>query len=128
MSEERRTREELLQELAQRRREVAELEQRLELGKKATTAPAAATRQDRIPLDTTIEFIGDFDVAKARGVDLSEGGVCFELDEDLPFEMRFKMDGKEQTRRARCVWLRSKPDKGYFLGLQFIEPEPGESF
>lgn len=122
---------ELRAEVNRLRGYVAELEDRLRrLAGEGSSAEevSAANRQPRMPLDARIEFIGDFDVARARGIDLSDGGVCFEVEDDLPFEMRFKIDGKEQMRRARGVWMRRKPEGGYLLGLQFIDPEPGESF
>lgn len=123
---------ELLAEIGELRRRLGDLEERAAAGTGAKeseeSAEPAMPRSQRLPLDARIEFIGDFDVALARGVDHSAGGLCFELDDDLPFEMRFSLDGQEQMRRARCVWLRRKPEGGYFIGLEFIEPEPGENF
>lgn len=85
---------------------------------------AYVLRQDRRPLEAEIEFIGDFDVVKARGIDLSEGGICFELDEPLLFDMRFTLEGQEYRRNAHLVWMRSLSGSRYRLGLKFL---PGSS-
>jgi len=46
-------------------------------------------RSTRNEIETTIQFIGDFGLVKAKGLDLSNGGIGFELEEDIPFDMEF---------------------------------------
>ena len=87
--------------------------------------PDGRARQDqRMLIRTQIELIGDFDIVRARGVDLSEGGIGFELDDDLPFEMRFTLDGRVYQKRARLVWVDRRAKGGIRLGLEFIPPQP----
>jgi hypothetical protein len=81
------------------------------------------SRPARQSLDEPIEFIGDFDVVRATGIDLSVGGICFEVHRPLGFEMRFEADGAIRQERAELVWLRRLPDGGYRLGLRFVTPE-----
>ena len=80
--------------------------------------------QERQPLQTSIEFIGDFDIVVASGVDLSEGGICFELAEGLPFEMRFERDGTAHQKRAQLVWVKRLPKGSYRFGFTFVPSEP----
>lgn len=119
---------ELRAEVAGLRQRVAELEEKLARALKPVAAQPTVQRLPRVSLDSRIEFIGDFDVALATGIDISESGVAFEVDHELPFEMRFMEDGQPRMRRARCVWMRRKPDGGCQFGLEFIEPESGTEF
>ena len=95
-------------------RRKAELEVRL--GRRAPPV----RREDRRRMDAQIEFIADFDIVQAKGIDLSEGGICFEVREELPFEMRFEIGEKEYRKRARLVWLERLQEGGYRLGFEFI--------
>lgn len=128
MAEREKSPEELSAEVAGLQERLAELEERLALARKPAVAEPPVQRLPRASMDAKIEFIGDFDVALASGVDISDSGVAFEVDYDLPFEMRFVVDGQPRTRRARCVWMRRKPEGGCQFGLEFIEPEPGPEF
>ncbi len=78
----------------------------------------------RTGLRMDIEFIGDFDILRAKGVDFSEGGMSLDTSERLPFEMQFELDGERYRRRARLVWVRRLPDGGYRFGLEFVPSEP----
>lgn len=118
-------REEAIEETEALRRRVAELESLI------TVLESKIGRKDEIPkeraprteINTSIEFIADFDVVEAKGINLSESGICFELNEDLPFEMQFSLEGKTHRHRARLVWARRLCKGGYRFGLQFIPPE-----
>ena len=85
-------------------------------------------RAQRRELDAEIEFIGDFDLVSARGVDISEGGICFEVGEGFPFEMQFQWDGEEHRHRARLVWMKRLEDGSYRCGFEFVSPEPHPAF
>ena len=82
-------------------------------------------RQKRVELQTDIEFIGDFDIVRAKGVDLSEGGICFEVSEALPFEMQFELEGEKHRHRAHLVWMKRLRNGGYRFGFRFV---PSESY
>jgi hypothetical protein len=121
------SREELEAEVVALRRQVAELEARL-AGAALRGSICPVERPPRLPLASDVEFMGDFDVLRARGVNISEQGICFEVHEELPFEMRFDLHGRTQTRRAHCVWVRRLPAGGCHLGLRFVPPKPEEKF
>lgn len=120
------SREELEAELVALRQRVAELETQLAGARDIGRCPLE--RPLRRPLEAEVEFIGDFDVLRARGVNISDEGICFEVQEELPFEMRFALQGQLQTKRAHCVWVRRLPAGGYHLGLRFVPPKPGAEF
>lgn len=83
-----------------------------------------AQRPKREPFHAGIECIGDFDILNAEGIDLSEGGICFELAGALPFEMRFETgenDEKEtEEHRAHLVWIRELDEGRFRLGFRFV--------
>lgn len=113
-----RTREEVTAEISALRQRLAELE------REAGPDP----RTQRAELQTAIEFIGDFDVLQAEGVDLSEGGIGFELRQPLPFEMRFVFDGRPRQHRAHLVWMKLTEGGGCRCGFKFDLPEASAEF
>ena len=125
MDNHRKNEEELEAEIVSLRRQVAELEAKL--AGDIVPSRQAIDRPPRLPLETRVEFMGDFDVLQARGVNISEDGICFEVREDLPFEMRFALHGRVQTRRAHCVWVRRLPSGGCHLGLRFVPLKKAET-
>ncbi len=80
-------------------------------------------RQSRREIQADIEFIADFDLVRAGGIDLSEGGICFEVDRHLPFEMRFELEGRRHEKRANLVWVRRIGDGRCRLGFRFLPPD-----
>jgi hypothetical protein len=86
------------------------------------THPGVATqRQPRTPLDSDVELIADFDLVEAKGINISEGGLAFELPTGLPFEMRIKKGGHNGAFKAELVWMKRLPDGAYRMGLKFAE-------
>jgi len=125
MKDENKTKPQLIEELNLMRQRVEELEEKidtLEMEKEASDK-AFENRSDRKDLHTHIEFITDFDIVEARGINISEGGISFELHEDLPFEMRFEYQGIPHHHRANLVWIKRLPSGGFRFGLMFIRPE-----
>ncbi len=90
---------------------------------KNTESPSGS-RPQRSTLEANIEFIGDFDVVQAQGIDLSEGGVCFGTSDGLPFEMRFELDGEVHQHRAHLIWMKQQEDGTYRYGLKFVPSKP----
>ncbi len=78
-------------------------------------------RLPRVELNTEIEAIGDFDILKAKGIEISEGGISFEMKEDLPFELQFYLKDKFFNQRVNLVWLEKKQEGGYRCGFRFIK-------
>ena len=130
MRDEQKNKSQLIEELQDLRRRVEKLEDTISAFERITgVRPAlAADRPERRDIHTHIEFIADFDIIEARGVNISKGGICFELEEDLPFEMRFEYEGDLHYYRANLVWLKRLPQGGYRFGLMFIRPEPFTPF
>lgn len=81
------------------------------------------SRLERQPLTATIEFIGDFDVVQATGIDLSSGGICFEVAAPLDFEMRLAVEGVTRRYRAHLVWTRELEGGRCRMGFRFVTPE-----
>ena len=76
--------------------------------------------QMRKKINAEIEFIADFDLIKAKAINISTGGISFETSSNLPLEMRFQHEGKTVSRRAKMIWLKQKKRSGYVFGLKFI--------
>jgi hypothetical protein len=87
-------------------------------------------RPYREAFDGEIEFLGDFDLVNCRGLNISEEGIAFQMDEPMTFKMRFKRDGKSYDQQAKLVWAQPLDNrKGYQMGFEFeggkggFEPE-----
>lgn len=118
----------LAEELCSLKSYVVKLEDKL---KSLTERPEVETKGrefPRIPLDARISFIGEFDIVEAMGVNLSAGGICIEMKDDMYYEMKFENEGSEISRRARLVWSRRLEKGGCRLGLEFVEDMPQDEF
>ena len=85
-------------------------------------------RLPRWTIHSHIEFIGDFDVVKAEGVNLSTEGISFKLSQALPLELQFTYNGEKQQRRAHLIWVKQLPREGYRFGLKFVPPAQHTTF
>ncbi len=77
-------------------------------------------REKRPDYDGDLTLGGDFAEVEAHGVDLSEGGVCFEVQEDLTFVLFLKVDDEDVERRASLAWSRRMADGRTRLGFKFV--------
>ncbi len=122
MSDTRKTKRELIAELNDLRTRIAKLETshtpRAE--KKTQPSKTSGSRGNRVPLKSNIEFIGAFDLIKAKAVNISESGISFKTASDLPFEMRYKQNGETVTRTAHLIWVKHTEKGGYSFGLKFV--------
>ncbi len=118
MATTKKTVQELGAELEALERRVAKVKKRIAEVQEQSGALSAAQVREKI--NAGIEFIADFDLLKAKAVNISTGGICFETSSDLPFEMRFQHNGKTVSRRAKLIWLKRKEKSGYMFGLKFI--------
>ena len=124
LNDEQKTKEQLVEELQTLREQIVKLESEIAgLRRHEGKANAFQERAPRVTLDADIEFMGDFDIVQATGINISDGGICFAVKEDLPFEIRFELNGKLETRRAHFVWARNLPSGGYHLGFKFVQPK-----
>jgi hypothetical protein len=83
---------------------------------KATEAPqemkgSDELRSERSSLEAQIEFIGDFDIVEASGVDMSDGGICF--------DMKVTTSDWEQIQRANLAWMK-RLESGYRFGFEYV--------
>ncbi|QTA89877.1 PilZ domain-containing protein [Desulfonema magnum] len=124
------TKTELIEQLELMRHQMAELESKiiqLESDEnKNSNKPI--TRPPRRRLHADIEFIADFDIIRAKGINISEGGICFELCEDLPFEMQFELEDELHQHRAHLIWVKRLSNGRYRFGFEFVPPEPYPQF
>ena len=123
MSDMRKTKSELIADLNNLRKKIAQLESTHARRTEKKTAPVKTVdpRGNRVPLKATIECIGAFDLIKATAVNVSGTGISFKTAADLPFEMRYKYGGKTVSRTAHLVWVKHTETGGYYFGLQFID-------
>ena len=76
-------------------------------------------RAAREKLTTTVEFIFDLDVVEARGLNISETGIAFVVDQPPPVELRFRQNGVDHQYKAELVRTMKNPDGGFLMGLRF---------
>lgn len=118
------TREQLIEEVAALRKQVADLRDEVAaLGVTKKAVEPQAPRTPRSALLAPITFIGNFSLVQAQGIDLSEGGVCFEVAEDLPFEMEFEIDGEVHQHQGILVWMKKLESGGSRWGFKFVPAE-----
>jgi len=116
------------------RQEIAGLKKNiLELEKKLTAISEEnkkifINRLPRVEMNADIEAIGDFDILKAKGIEISEGGISFEMEESLPFELQFYLKNELFKQRVHLVWLEKKEKGGYRCGFRFVEPNHKTDF
>jgi len=119
---------ELLAELQELRRRIVQVEERISLvEEERKDEEDVRQRSARLPLSARIEFIGDFDLLEAEGIDQSETGICFELGRPLPFDMQFVREGDLISRRARLIWVKQLEGGRSRLGLRFVDPDDPDS-
>jgi hypothetical protein len=122
MSDMRKTKSELIAELNNLRKRIAkqDISHSHSAEKKTELCKTSGNRGNRVPLKANIEFIGAFDLIKAKAVNISESGISFKTSGDLPFEMRYKQNGETVTRTAHLIWVKHTEKGGYYFGLKFV--------
>jgi len=118
MQDHQKTKAQLIEELQELRSRLAVLET-----KSPDTEKPLSSRLQREELPTTIQFIGDFGLVQAQGIDWSEGGIGFELPEPIFFDMAFAFEGKTHHHRAQLVWMKTLANGRYCFGFQFVPVE-----
>ena len=117
MRDQDKSKDQLIDELNESRQRIAALEKQLgDTGK--------PQRSERNEFSTSIQFIGDFGLVDAKGLDLSDGGIGFEIEEDIPFDMEFEYNGQVHQHRANLVWMRRLPNGNSRFGFQFVQTSP----
>lgn len=127
MTESKKTRQALLHEITLLKRKLAAATKIKKFG--GNMIQQKQPRQSpRRQIKADIEFIGDFDIVKAHGVNISRGGICLKLDKNMPFEMKLYQGNKQKTYRAELVWLKQLKEGEYHIGFKFINDTPLPEF
>ena len=119
MQDHRKTKAQLIDELQNLRGRLADLESEGPGDESEQGGGPALARTPRNDIATPIVFIGGFSLLYAQGINLSEGGVCFEITEHLPFEMEFDLGGEVHNHGANLIWMNRLSTGRSRLGLQF---------
>ena len=82
-------------------------------------AEEKVSRAVRKELSTTVEFIFDLDVVEARGLNISDTGIAFVVDQPPPVELRFRQGDEDHQYKAELVRTQSDPKGGFLMGLRF---------
>jgi len=77
-------------------------------------------RQPRTSLNSDIELASAFDIVEAEGINVSEGGVCFEVARPLLFDMQFEESGEMVSKKAALMWVEKRKSYGFYIGLKFV--------
>jgi TolA-binding protein len=126
MSAGRKTKQELEDELKKLQRRIEKLQKTI--AEAQTKTKNLQARQPRKEIKADIEFIGDFDLIRAKAVNISASGICFKTSANLPFEMRYQHNGQTISRRAHLIWLRHEKKNGYNFGLKFVNKKKYPQF
>ena len=121
-------RDDLLLEIEYLRGRLAKLETDLtEFDENASTGwNELNPRQKRKPFEGAFSFSGDFDEVEARGVDLSDGGVCFEIGGDLPFSVQVRCGDRVVERSGSLAWAQRMGNGKCRFGFEFTDLAPEE--
>lgn len=115
------------QEIEDLKKKIVDLENKL-TALSETNKKIFINRLPRVEMCADIEAIGDFDILKAKGIEISEGGISFEMEEDLPFELQFFLKDQLFKQRVHLVWLEKKQEGGYRCGFRFVEKDKKTEF
>ena len=129
MQDHRKTKAQLVEELQALRARIGGLaEPDTDAGEQTSGVPEPDEfRSDRRDIEAEIKFIGDFGLTQASAVNLSPGGMCFEVAEEIPFEMEFELEGEVHQHRAHLVWMKPTESGGSQLGFRFVPPASTET-
>ena len=130
MDDEVKSKAQLVDEVNSLRSRVEELERKVREFEDYTTAPEdiQPQRSERRDLPTNIHVMGDFNLIQGRGINVSETGICFEINYDIPFEMEYELDGDRRQQRANLVWMRQLMDGRNQFGFNFVESDHSPLF
>ena len=76
-------------------------------------------RADRMSACTDMDLCMSDDTIKASSVNVSDTGVCLDVEEPLKFWLRMEVDGDTVVREAQIAWAKKKPKGGMSYGFAF---------
>ncbi|MDM8543801.1 PilZ domain-containing protein [Desulfococcaceae bacterium HSG9] len=91
------------------------------------TCPTATEKrtEKRDKINASVDFFIDADITKAKAVDISDSGVCFETERPISMHIRMETDGLVLEHVAELVWCKRKKDGGMTYGLEFNKNSHG---
>lgn len=89
------------------------------LSKKKTNHSIERRGEKRKKIDTQVNFFIDADFTKAKTVDVSGSGICFETEEPICMHLRMEINGTVFEHVADLVWCQRNESGGMTYGLEF---------
>ncbi|MEM7516332.1 MAG: PilZ domain-containing protein [Planctomycetota bacterium] len=123
------TRDQLMGELEALRQRLAMLEIEMTDGETdlGIVLNPSNRREERLPWEGAVDAESHSTQIEARGVNLSENGLCFESDQQFRLTVRFMIGGELQERSARLAWSRTTKGGRTQLGVEFSDDPPPET-
>lgn len=114
------TKEELIDEIEGLRKELDRLKAKLDMleGKPDFDLSEFRNREPREDLSAQIEFVADVDVLNGEGINISESGISFTIEDNLPFEIMFELNGDVYRGTADLAWFQ-RHKGGCRLGFEY---------
>ena len=109
-----RTLHELLNETERQREMIAGL-----LGQLGEEANRKLRASQREPFDLELHFVNQTDIVRARGLDISDGGMGVEIESPMPFLLRTKENGETKVRQVELMWSKITSSGSQRLGFRF---------
>jgi hypothetical protein len=78
---------------------------------------------DRKKIEEQARFDVDLKAIEATLVDVSDGGLRFDVTGPVRAKLRMKVNGIETIYDARLVWTKNYTDGHTAIGLEFSRPE-----
>lgn len=76
---------------------------------------------ERIPMGVEIEFVVDPGTIFGETLDVSQSGLSLETSKPLAIQLRVKVEGDQEVRRAELVWSRELSQGRMRYGLKFLD-------
>jgi hypothetical protein len=76
---------------------------------------------ERVPMLAEVEFVVDGGTIFAETLDVSQSGLSLETSKPLTIQLRVRIEGEEEVRRAELVWSRELNQGRMRYGLKFVD-------
>jgi len=121
MNDENRTKDELILEIRQLREELERMQSEVGAIKNRSKHELSEIKKrgPREELNAQIELAAEVDVINGEGINISEGGVSFAIEEELVFDIMFESNGEVYRGNADLAWFKRLKDGGCHLGFEY---------
>jgi hypothetical protein len=76
---------------------------------------------ERMPIEADIEFVVDSGTIFGETLDVSQSGISLETSKPLTIQLRVKVEGDQEARRAELVWSKELSQGRMRYGLRFVD-------